>query len=97
MQTTKERYAKLKAANICIRCGANQAEPGSVSCRSCSDTVNARRVGRAKPPSSYSSGGSFNVCCQATGFHRIDCKEAKMARPRTKTLAPQGEREPDDH
>jgi ribosomal protein L40E len=74
--TARERYQRLKDDGICVGCGAARAEPDAVSCRSCLDAVNARRRGRSKQ-SSYSTGGSFNVCCQAVGFHRIDCETVR--------------------
>lgn len=70
------RYDTRKQQGLCVRCGACAPEEGRAVCGICREEVNARR----KPalPRSLSA-GRFNVCCAASGFHRVGCAEA----PRT--------------
>jgi len=69
-------YAEKKQLGLCVRCGEKQDEPGLATCSACLEVVNARRHPERRGPVLHrpSVAGTFNVCCQATGFHRRDCK-----------------------
>ena len=60
-----KQYQQRKDAGLCVRCG-RPTRVDSVTCKRCSEMVSA-----SKKKGAVSS--SWNVCCQAAGFHRFDC------------------------
>jgi hypothetical protein len=68
--TARRRQQRQQAGERgrCTTCVTREAKPGCKTCDKC-----------LAPPNTFVS-RCWNVCCQASGFHRLDCVLTKKAK-----------------